>query len=110
MCQTISMQQLEWWIQRGMSMYLIDVRDRESYEAGHLRGAVNIPLEELEETMENLPRNQILVCYCQRGSSSLLACRKLSEHGFRAVNAGGGLFAYRGRNLIRPSVSNSQQF
>ena len=42
MCQTVSMRQLEWWIQRNMPMYLIDVRDRESYEKGHLQGAVSI--------------------------------------------------------------------
>ena len=81
-------------------MYLIDVRDRESYEEGHLQGAVSVPLEELDERMETFPRDRMIVCYCQRGSSSLMACRKLAEAGFRAVNAAGGLMAYRGNHLI----------
>lgn len=100
MCQTVSMRQLEWWIQRNMPMYLIDVRDRESYEKGHLQGAVSVPLEELETQMGTFPRDRMIVCCCQRGSSSLMACRKLSEAGFRAVNAAGGLMAYRGNHLV----------
>ena len=100
MCQTVSMRQLEWWIQRDTPMYLIDVRDRESYENGHLQGAVSVPLEELDERMGTFPRDRMIICYCQRGSSSLMACRKLSEAGFRAVNAAGGLMAYRGNHLI----------
>ena len=77
MCQTVSMRQLEWWIQRNMPMYLIDVRDRESYEKGHLQGAVSVPLEELETQMGTFPRDRMIVCCCQRGSSSLMACRKI---------------------------------
>ena len=100
MCQTVSMRQLEWWIQRNMPMYLIDVRDRESYEKGHLQGAVSVPLEELETQMGTFPRDRMIVCCCQRGSSSLMACRKLSEAGFRAVNAAGGLMAYRGSHFL----------
>ena len=100
MCQTVSMRQVEWWIQRNMPMYLIDVRDRESYEEGHLQGAVSVPLEELEAQMGTFPRDRMIVCYCQRGSSSLMACRTLSEAGFRAVNAAGGLMAYRGNHLV----------
>ena len=81
-------------------MYLIDVRDRESYEKGHLQGAVSVPLEELETQMGAFTRDRMIVCCCQRGSSSLMACRKLSEAGFRAVNAAGGLMAYRGNHLV----------
>lgn len=93
MCQTVSMRQLEWWIQRNMPMYLIDVRDRESYEKGHLQGAVSVPLEELETQMGTFPRDRMIVCCCQRGSSSLMACRKLSEAGSGPWSSG-GLMAY----------------
>mgnify|MGYP000816139764 CR=1 FL=1 len=57
-------------------------------------------IQELETQMGTFPRDRMIVCCCQRGSSSLMACRKLSEAGFRAVNAAGGLMAYRGNHLV----------
>ena len=46
MIQTISMRQLEEYLDRGGEFTLLDVRDPGAFLAGHLEGAVNIPLEE----------------------------------------------------------------
>ncbi len=51
---------------------VLDVRPPEEYAAGHLPGAVNIPLAELEQNLEQLPKNQEVVAYC-RGPYCVLA-------------------------------------
>ena len=99
-CPTMSMKELEMWIQAGRPMVLVDLRSRQEYEAGHLQGAVNIPYEELETRLEEIPRQLPCVLYCSRGSQSLLACSRLNRLGRNAVNVYGGLAAYRGTHLL----------
>lgn len=101
---TISMRELDCWIMCGRPMELIDLRSRNAYEYSHLKGAVNIPYEELErmlkegtlECAEGIP----MVLYCARGSLSMLACNHLSARGYMVVNTACGLAAYRGKYLI----------
>jgi len=86
-------------------MELIDLRSRSAYEYSHLRGAVNIPFDELEEMLcegQFWPCQDVpLVLYCARGSQSMLACNHLSARGYPVVNTAGGMAAYRGNWLIR---------
>ncbi len=51
---------------------VLDVRPPEEYAAGHLPGAVNIPLAELEKNLKQLPKDQEIVAYC-RGPYCVLA-------------------------------------
>jgi rhodanese-related sulfurtransferase len=51
---------------------VLDVRPREEYEAGHIPGAVSIPLADLKERMAGLPRDSEIVAYC-RGPYCVLA-------------------------------------
>ncbi len=105
---TISMRELECWILRGRPMELIDLRNSDDFAHSHLKGAVNIPYEELEdmiregtlEYQEGVP----MVFYCTRGSQSMLACNHLSARGYPVVNTAGGLAAYRGRSMVRKAV------
>jgi rhodanese-related sulfurtransferase/DNA-binding transcriptional ArsR family regulator len=65
---------------------VLDVRPPEEFAAGHLPGAVNIPLRELEGRLQALPHDQAIVAYC-RGPYCVLAYEavaKLREHGFQA--------------------------
>ncbi len=57
---------------REGSALLLDVRPPEEYAAGHLPGAVSIPLKELEERIAEMPKNQEIVAYC-RGPYCVLA-------------------------------------
>ena len=71
---------------------VLDVRPSEEYEAGHVTGAINIPLKELEEHLEALPRQQEVVAYC-RGPYCVLAydaVAKLRQKGFKARRLEGG--------------------
>ncbi len=65
---------------------VLDVRPEEEYTAGHVPGAVNIPLQELEQRLEELDKNQEIVAYC-RGPHCVLAfdaVARLREKGLKA--------------------------
>lgn len=61
---------------------LIDVRERDEYNNEHLRGAKNIPLDQLDKQLGKLPRDKNLVIYCQNGAKSIRAIRQLEVAGF----------------------------
>jgi rhodanese-related sulfurtransferase len=77
---------------RGGSALLLDVRPRPEFEAGHLRGAVNIPIEELSGRVGELPRDRQIITYC-RGEYCLFAdeaAQLLRSYGFDVVRLEGG--------------------
>jgi len=65
---------------------VLDVRPREEFEAGHLPGAVNIPMDRLESELARLPKKREVVAYC-RGPYCLMsfdAVLKLRQRGWKA--------------------------
>ncbi|WP_439938794.1 ArsR/SmtB family transcription factor [Nocardia sp. N13] len=76
---------------------VLDVRPEPEYAAGHLPGAVHIPLEELAERIDELPRTHEVVAYC-RGRYCVLAhdaVRLLDAEGVPARRAVDGLLEWR---------------
>lgn len=72
--------------------YLIDVRPIREYEAGHLPGAVPMPIEELAHRLKEIPRDRPVVAYC-RGEYCLFADEAvalLKQRGFDAFRLEGG--------------------
>ncbi len=66
---------------------LVDVRTREEFAAGHLPGAVNIPVQELDRRMAELePKGEPVVLYCRSGNRSGRAARMLKGAGYSAVH------------------------
>lgn len=56
-------------------MTLLDVRPQEEYQAGHITGAISIPLAELKDRLAELPRDQEIVAYC-RGPYCVFAAQR----------------------------------
>jgi rhodanese-related sulfurtransferase/DNA-binding transcriptional ArsR family regulator len=76
---------------------VLDVRPREEYTAGHIPGALSVPLDELPDLLEELPPDQDVVAYC-RGAYCVLAydaVRFLQSHGRRAVRLTDGMLEWR---------------
>lgn len=76
---------------------VLDVRPGTEFAAGHLPGAIHIPLEELAERIGELPRNHEVVAYC-RGQYCVLAhdaVRLLDAEGFDASRATDGILEWR---------------
>jgi rhodanese-related sulfurtransferase len=72
---------------REGSVTVLDVRPEEEYRAGHIPGAISIPLNEIERHLSDLPRDQEIVAYC-RGPYCVLSIQAveiLRAKGFHAV-------------------------
>lgn len=74
----------------------IDVRTQDEFAMGSIPGFVNIPLDELREHLDELPRERPIVVTCAVGLRGYLACRILTQHGFTDVrNLSGGYTTWR---------------
>lgn len=73
---------------------LVDVRDPHERENGFIPNSINIPLGELRDRMEELPKDQTIYVSCQVGLRGYLACRILAQNGFDVVNVSGGYKTY----------------
>lgn len=72
------------------SVTLVDVREVHEYRAGHVPGAVNIPLSLIPVRIHELPVDETLHVICQSGNRSYQACLWLGRNGRPAVNVSGG--------------------
>ena len=72
------------------SYSLIDIRDDSSVAYGMIPGARQIVQSKLEESLEELPKDRLLILYCMRGIFSVEAAEMLREHGFQAKSLKGG--------------------
>lgn len=80
---------------------VVDVRPVEEYAAGHIPGAVSVPLDQLEEHLASLPADVEIVAYC-RGEHCVLAhdaVRTLTGHGRPARRLDQGMLEWRLANL-----------
>ena len=74
---------------------LIDTRTQEEYSFGAIGGAVNIPLDELREHLDEIPRDKTIYVYCAVGLRGYLAQRILMGRGYKNVfNISGGYKTY----------------
>ena len=94
--ETISPREIDSYLFRD-GYVVIDLREPREFRKLHLKGAVCIPYENLKERGPFL-RGQTLILYCQRGGTSLMAARELSEMGYLVKTMIGGIQAYEGRN------------
>ena len=95
----ISGAQLDEYLDQGTELFLVDMRDSHSYRRSHIRGAVNIPSEELKGRIAELPFDRLVVLYCYHGPNSMRAARYLASRGYEAADVYGGIQAYRGKYL-----------
>jgi hydroxyacylglutathione hydrolase len=79
-------------------MFVLDVREREEYAEGHIPGAINIYVGELEGRMSEIPSDRAVVAVCGSGNRAGLGASILNRHGFeRVYNLIGGTMAWRAK-------------
>ena len=84
------------WKQAGKAFTLLDVRSPQEFAAGHVAGAVNIPLDQLRQRHPELSPDLPVITYCALGMRGYLSERILRQRGFREVyNLSGGYRTWR---------------
>ena len=81
--------------------FLIDVRTGPEYEAGHIEGAINVPLVSIHYIVNHVRNIEAPVyVYCQTGARSGQAASMIREMGYKNVKNVGGVNRYKGE-LVR---------
>ncbi|MDI3477107.1 MAG: hypothetical protein PWQ59_632, partial [Thermoanaerobacterium sp.] len=74
---------------------ILDVRTDMEYQLGNIKGSINIPVDELRENLDKIPKDKDIYVYCQVGLRGYIACRILMQNGFKSVkNLSGGYKIY----------------
>ncbi len=70
---------------------IVDVRTKNEYQQGHIKGSMNIPLDQLEKAISKLPKNKTIITCCASGMRSASAKGKLKSAGYTVENGGSWL-------------------
>ncbi|WP_067451545.1 rhodanese-like domain-containing protein [Actinomadura macra] len=71
--------------------YLLDVREQEEWDAGHVPGAVHIPMGQLGDRASEVPRDQEVFVICRSGARSAQVTVALNQAGWLTRNVDGGM-------------------
>ena len=72
-------------IQNEPKMVILDVRTLSEYEDAHIEGAINIPVEEIVDRLNELSANDVILVYCRTGNRSGTAVGIMEENGFSKI-------------------------
>lgn len=64
---------------------LIDVREKNEYDSGHIKGAINIPLRTLTDNLQKIPKNRPIILYCSTGYRTAMGVMALQMLGYDNV-------------------------
>jgi adenylyltransferase/sulfurtransferase len=93
--QQITTQECRSWIEEQKNFTLIDVRETWEHDAFSI-GGNNIPMGELMERKNEIPDNETVVVYCEKGIRSVIAIQRLESMGYTNLyNLAGGMYAWR---------------
>src|SRR5699024_11139787 len=87
--------------------HILDVRDPYEYDAGHIPGAVNIPLDQLPIRMDEIDPDPDYYVICRTGGRSARPTPYMEMHGYSAFNVAGGCGAWL--EAEKPLISENGQ-
>lgn len=90
-------QLLQKYDDKTANYFLLDVRSSGEYQEGHLPGSINIHLQDLEQNLLKIPRDQHIITICAHGIRSGRAEQFLRERGYLADSLAGGLAMWTGQ-------------
>ncbi len=93
--------------ERRDEVQFLDVREPMEWVAGHIDGALHVPMAQLRDDREQLASDRTIVCVCRSGNRSAAVTTALVRAGYDAVNLMGGMQEWAGEKL--PYVSEGDQ-
>ena len=66
---------------------IVDVRTESEFETGHVKDAINIPVETIDPSV-NLDKNKTIIVYCRSGKRSANAASMLKQYGYKVYDLG----------------------
>ncbi|WP_042274724.1 CoA-disulfide reductase [[Clostridium] dakarense] len=85
---------------------IIDVREEFELATGQIPGAIHIPLGQLRDRLNEIPKNKKLYATCQVGLRGYVACRLLEQNGLKCSNIDGGVKTYQFVKRAKESIAN----
>lgn len=96
----ISPEELEKNIGANSFVYILDVRQSSDFSSGHIKNAINIPLDDLEKRKDELSMDKLVVVYAETALESFQAGVRLYDLNFYSVRAlQGGFSAWKDKNF-----------
>ncbi len=95
--ETIKASDLQHMLNSSEKFTLVDIREADTYQRGHIAGAVNLPFSSFEVKYQQLKPDDKIVLVCYSGSTSQQAAQFLLEKGYKKVSSvAGGMEAWQG--------------
>lgn len=90
--------------------WLLDVREPEEWDAGHVPGARHIPLGDLGARATEVPQDELIYVICRSGHRSGMAAQALAGAGWQTANVAGGMQDWAAAGRAMESVSGAAPF
>ncbi|WP_373233476.1 rhodanese-like domain-containing protein [Cohnella sp.] len=90
-------QEVEERLAKGEKLNIIDVREQDEWDSGHIPNARHLPLGSIGQRHGELDRSQPHIIVCRSGNRSGLACELLEELGYDVMNMPGGMSNWEGK-------------
>ena len=88
---------------------IIDVREEFELVTGMMPNTINIPLGQLRDRLDEIPKDKELYATCQVGLRGYVACRLLEQHGFKCKNIDGGVKTYQFVKRAEENLTNQNK-
>jgi rhodanese-related sulfurtransferase len=99
MYKTMMMNELEQLLKKG-PVQILDVREPEEYEEGHIPGAILTPISEFMNHINKVKKDQAYYVVCYSGARSQVVAEYLGKQGYQVTNVMGGMSTYRGQLAV----------
>lgn len=108
--QRITVEHLNDQLMAADCPHILDVRTSEEWSQRRIDHSVNIPLNHLQERLQDVPRDRNLVVHCSSGYRSSIATSLLQRHGFSGIQDLVGGFDAWEEVVVNPSIQSAESF
>jgi TusA-related sulfurtransferase/rhodanese-related sulfurtransferase len=96
----ISLESFKEKVEANENLTILDVRELDEYEEGHISGAIHIPLGEVEKRASELKKDELIYVICHSGRRSELAAQTMAKQGFKQlINVVPGMRDWTGKTV-----------